>query len=378
MSKNEGTQKWEESDFPILCSSCLGPNPALRMTRQSFGQACKVCSKPHTLFRWAPGSGLKFRRTEICGLCAKLKGVCQSCMLDLKYGLPVQVRDAVLGISETVPRQEVNREYYMALNAQKLAKGTAAFGLIDYEGVDPAGKAILSDLAERVKAGAFQDPALVKRNLAPVCTFYAKGACSRGEACPFRHELSTESVQSAKSYHARYYGEDDWVANRMMESLLPAVKQERTKDGTDRTVTALQIGRSSLTSAQIEGYFGGFGRVARVIRPDANAPGIIEFATRADAEAAAHACLGQINIEGIPVRISWAKVRTTGGVNKGDGKPGDPVEARNEASPVKRTIEEEKTAAAAAEPVEEEPSAKIEDTPVETAAPKRKRKRSVK
>jgi pre-mRNA-splicing factor RBM22/SLT11 len=376
MSKNEGTQKWEESDFPILCSSCLGPNPALRMTRQSFGQACKVCSKPHTLFRWAPGSGLKFRRTEICGLCAKLKGVCQSCMLDLKYGLPVQVRDAVLGIKEAVPRQEVNREYYMALHAQRLAKGTASFGLIDYEGVDPVGKAILSDLAEKVKAGAFQDPALAKRNLAPVCTFYAKGTCNRGEACPFRHELSTESVQSAKSYHARYYGEDDWVANRMMETLVPGAKEERSRVS-DSNATALQISRSALSDAQLEAYFGGFGRVARVIRSGGgDAAGIIEFASRADAEAAAHACLGQISIEGVPVRISWAKVRKSGGKGgdrpggqhkevEGEQQPVGPKEEEEPASPVKRTVPEARPAEASAEPAEN------------AAAPKRKRKRSV-
>ena len=34
---------------------------------------------------------MRFKKTEVCQTCAKLKNVCQTCMLDLEYGLPVQV-----------------------------------------------------------------------------------------------------------------------------------------------------------------------------------------------------------------------------------------------------------------------------------------------
>jgi pre-mRNA-splicing factor RBM22/SLT11 len=84
-------QNWEDSDFPILCQTCLGDNPYLRMTKEKYGKECKICTRPFTVFRWCPGAKMRFKKTEVCQTCAKLKNVCQTCLLDLEYGLPVQV-----------------------------------------------------------------------------------------------------------------------------------------------------------------------------------------------------------------------------------------------------------------------------------------------
>ena len=55
---------------------------------------------------------MPFKTTVICQTCAKIKNVCQTCLLDLEYGLPTQVRDTALGIESEAPTSEINREYY--------------------------------------------------------------------------------------------------------------------------------------------------------------------------------------------------------------------------------------------------------------------------
>jgi len=83
---------WEDVDFPIICETCLGDNPYVRMQREAFGGACHVCSRPHTKFRWKAGTTGRVKTIVICQACARLKNVCQCCMLDLQYGAWVRPR----------------------------------------------------------------------------------------------------------------------------------------------------------------------------------------------------------------------------------------------------------------------------------------------
>ena len=138
---------WEQSEFPILCETCtfirphnemhllmslydsgLGDNAFVRMvgaiigcyriklisaqSKQEFGRSCGTCARPFTVFRWNPGTGMRYKTTVICQTCAKVKNVCQTCLLDLEFGLPTQVRDTALAVQNEAPTSEVNREYY--------------------------------------------------------------------------------------------------------------------------------------------------------------------------------------------------------------------------------------------------------------------------
>ena len=42
-----------------------------------------------------------------------MKNVCQTCLLDLEYGLPIQIRDMALKVKDEIPRSDVNKEYYI-------------------------------------------------------------------------------------------------------------------------------------------------------------------------------------------------------------------------------------------------------------------------
>ena len=55
---------------------------------------------------------MRFKTTVICQTCAKTRNVCQTCLLDLEYHLPTQVRDTALSVTNEAPTSEINREYY--------------------------------------------------------------------------------------------------------------------------------------------------------------------------------------------------------------------------------------------------------------------------
>ena len=52
------------------------------------------------VYKWRPNRGEGYRKTEICQICAKTKNICQTCILDLQFGLPSQLRDIILARDE--------------------------------------------------------------------------------------------------------------------------------------------------------------------------------------------------------------------------------------------------------------------------------------
>lgn len=83
------------SEFPIVCDRCLG-NPSsssyMRMTKRTNGAECRFCQRVFTPFHWKRG-GVTMK-TEICGVCATIRHLCQSCLLDMDLSVPQYVRDA--------------------------------------------------------------------------------------------------------------------------------------------------------------------------------------------------------------------------------------------------------------------------------------------
>eukprot|EP00064_Thunnus_orientalis_P015430 superscaffoldBa00002859_g15482 len=47
-SNTYNRQNWEDADFPILCQTCLGENPYIRMTKEKYGKECKIANSDGT------------------------------------------------------------------------------------------------------------------------------------------------------------------------------------------------------------------------------------------------------------------------------------------------------------------------------------------
>lgn len=208
---------WEADEFPQLCETCLGENPYVRMMKEGFGAACKICERPFTVFRWKPGKRARYKKTEICQTCARMKNVCQTCVLDLQFNLPVQVRDTFLaregggeggdsGAIVDVPESEANREWFAQQHARMLEQEGAVSA---YGKVGGSGSALLQ-LARK-------EP-YYKRNRPHLCSFFARGECNRGDECPYLHEMPRDKDDplARQNIKDRYFGKNDPVANKML------------------------------------------------------------------------------------------------------------------------------------------------------------------
>ena len=53
------------ADFPLLCDGCLGSSPYVKMQRTPGGGTCKVCARGFEMFKWRPGRGECYKKTEV-------------------------------------------------------------------------------------------------------------------------------------------------------------------------------------------------------------------------------------------------------------------------------------------------------------------------
>ncbi|RKP10518.1 putative cell wall organization and biogenesis-related protein [Thamnocephalis sphaerospora] len=317
MSRSENRQGWEESEFPILCETCLGPNPYVRMTKQSHGNECKICSRPFTVFRWNPGNGMRYKKTEICQVCAKLKNVCQTCIFDLEYGLPVEVRDKALNIGDNVPNDSVNRAF-VAQNAERVIAQNEQSGVFDHGKATSAGRELLRRMART-------EP-YYNRNRAHLCSFFAKGECRRGKECPYRHEMPEQNELSSQNMRDRYYGKNDPVARKIMGKAKGFMSSLAPPD--DQTITSLFVSgvEDSITEEELRNAFVLFGDIKSVVVARKVQCAFVNFALRNAAEQAAERYGGaSLQIKGHTLRVAWGRPRPQGPQSETQRRTEDPT-----------------------------------------------------
>lgn len=159
-------------EFPMLCETCLGPNPYIRMVKLAPGaKLCKISEKAFQAFRWKPAGGRQ-KETIISYSVASDRNICQVCLNDMKYGVPAGVRDKL-----------------EAAESAGLIRQTPE-GLILTEDGKRSDSAIALTL-QSLKRGQEQqqkEGQVAFRNLAKLCSFWVLGTCNRvvTGSCPFR------------------------------------------------------------------------------------------------------------------------------------------------------------------------------------------------
>jgi len=285
---------WERSDFPIVCETCLGDNPYVRMTKAEFDKECKVCARPFTVFRWRPGTMARYKKTEICQTCAKLKNICQTCLLDLEYGLPVQVRDSAFsgGKSDSIiPLSDTNREWF-ADQAERGVGGQPNFK-VEHR----------SALAKLARTQPYY-----KRNLAHICSFFLKGTCTRGAECPYRHEKPNPDEHDPElanqNIKDRYQGVNDPVAKKMLNRLnssgLAAPSDQNIK-----TIYVGNVDSTVISDDDLRGALYAYGEISEV--KIAKNAAFVTFTTREAAEKAVQKCGSNLIVKGNMLRVAWKK-----------------------------------------------------------------------
>lgn len=283
------------------------------MVQIEYGGQCHISDRPYTVFRWRPGNDARYKKTIICQEVAKAKNVCQVCLLDLDYNLPVQVRDKALGMEgEALPQSAAGLEYSL--------KRMEDEGELERSKFNSAAPNELLNKLQRTQP-------YYKRNEARVCSFFVRGECKRGAECPYRHEMPTAGPLSKQNIKDRYYGTNDPVAEKM---LARASTMQRLTPPEDRTIMTLYVGgvKEGMSEDDLRDAFYPHGEL-KSVRIVANRNcAFVTYTTREGAERAAEKLANQLVIKGERLKVMWGKPQAPrGGGDAGGAGPSGAGEA---------------------------------------------------
>lgn len=244
---------------------------------------------------------MRFKTTEICTTCAKIRHVCQSCILDLDYHLPTQVRDAALGTSVKIPMSDINRQYFVN-RMDALLDGASPEATKELVGPSRAGHDLLKKLAH---------PEPDYQRLRPVvCSFYARGNCTRGQACPYKHENESQLAPAPPSVSDRAQEHVNMPVLRKAASAKPleAPSDERIRTlffaGLPHDVN--QDGLQSLLTTTMP-ELNQQKALATIQFITSSHCAFVHFTTRQDAENMAKLLATKVVLQDHPIRVAWGR-----------------------------------------------------------------------
>ena len=177
-------------DMPFVCEAARA-ELHIRMIKMPMSRECKISGRPYTAF--AGSAEARYKETIIAPEVAIAKNVCQVCLMDMEYNLPVRVRDQLMGAGGErggiqTPSSDTNKEYHWANQRKAMEEGTLqGFQELNAEGRQGMGQSF-NKLASLSRGGSAAHSPYYDRNLPKMCSFWVRQTCTRvvNGACPFR------------------------------------------------------------------------------------------------------------------------------------------------------------------------------------------------
>ena len=266
------------------------------MLKQDHGLECKICTRPFTVFTWKPDRTSRSKRTTVCLTCARSRNCCQSCLLDLSFGLPITVRDAALRLAGAAPNSSINREYFAQNNEKALEDGV---GLEEFDKQDEKGRELLRKLAN-------SEPFYKKQRRIEAAEG-DKGGSEMSATPQNRHSigpLRTTDTRAAARPRPNQKGRAAFPGTAQLPPQPRDWEPPRDRNVLSLFVTGVE---DDLPEHALRTFFSPFGTLRSLVCSHRSHCAFINYATREGAEAAAEHCRGRAVIKGVPLRVTWGK-----------------------------------------------------------------------
>lgn len=279
------------------------------------------CTRPFTVFSWnATRAQSRKKRTMICLTCARLKNCCQSCMLDLSFGLPIAVRDAALKMVAPGPQSDINREYYAQNNEKLIEEG---HGTEEYDKTDDKARELLRRLAQS-KPYFRKGRAVDEAEIAAERSAASGGNPAVGAGVGGPGPIRTRDTRAAAAAGARTGGGGGAKGKgKGARQAFPSAAQipPSPRDWmppADRKIMSLFVTgvEDDLPEYKIRDFFKAHGKIKSLVCSHMSHCAFINYETREAAEKAALACQGRAVIAGCPLRIRWGQPKAIGNMDK--------------------------------------------------------------
>jgi len=312
-------------DFPLVCETCLGSNPYVRMEKIPNGVECRISKRPCTGFEWRV-NGVK-KQTCVAYPIAAQKNICQVCMNDLTFGLPVSVRDSFLkkamekgveGVNEmfgSLPKSRVGMDYMF--NQQLAQQASAEAGVLQL--TDESSEAV-SSLVTATTAHV-QDSSGFKFRLPDICQDWVSGeahkrSCSKRPCCGlYKFPELPSKIADQLENQLKNMGPGNVKLDEASRRILSKVASRETKAGSSGAPNAMNSTLfvanlpATIKEDQVRAVFSKFPGLTRVNVVDSkSSPGKVAFVEYSSKQEASFVLsLSGMAVAGHPVQLSWAR-----------------------------------------------------------------------